>query len=84
MVIAPGVESSIMNFAHMKLPRRMPCITIPGVDMFVRGHNDFNDSRQKGKVTEHTLHRLDAAGEAKFLETFGIDVDTVRRLYRAP
>lgn len=82
MLIRPKARVSIMNFSHAKLPRRMPCVSIPAVDMFVRGHNDFNDSRQSGKVTQPSLTRLTAEGEESFRSTFGVNAETVRRLYR--
>lgn len=81
MLIRPQARVSIMNFSHAKLPRRMPCVSIPRIDMFVRGHNDFNDSRQSGPVTQPSLTRLDRDGEAQFRSTFGIDADAVRRVY---
>ena len=81
MLIRAKARVSIMNFSHAKLPRRMPCVSVPGIDMFVRGHNDFNDSRQTGHVTQPSLTPLDAEGEAHFRTTFGVDADTVRRLY---
>ncbi len=83
MMIRPKAKLSIMNFGHAKLPRRMPCVSLPAPEMFVRGHNDFNDSRQSGSVTQPRLTRLDAAGAALFRKTFGIDADQVRRLYSA-
>lgn len=83
MMIRPKARISIMNFAHAKLPHRMPCVSVTGEDMFVRGHNDFNDSRLVGKVTQPDLTRLDAAGEAHFRAAYGIDAHDVRRIYRA-
>jgi len=81
MALAPGVPLSIMNFGHMKLPRAMPCVSFTGEDMFIRGHNDHNDSRQKKGVKRFALSPLDTAGEAHFRDTFGVDAAAVRRLY---
>ena len=83
MMVGPKVKATIMNFAHGKLPLRMPCVSVTGVDMFVRGHNAYNDSRQTGKVTQPDLSMLDAEGEAHFRATYGIDADQVRRMYSA-
>lgn len=82
MAIASDVPLSIMNFAHMKLPRIMPCLSFTGEDMFIRGHNDHNDSRQKKGVRQFELAPLDACGEARFRACFGVEAETVRRLYR--
>jgi len=54
------------------------------VTLFVRGHNDFNDSRQKKHVKPVDLPRLDALGEDVFKETFNICSDRVRQIFGAP
>lgn len=82
MAVAPSASRSIMNFSHAKLTRLMPVVSLPGVDMFVRGHNDFNDSRQKDGIKPVRLPLLDQAGEATFRRTYNIDADRVRALYR--
>ncbi len=82
MAVAAGASRGIMNFSHAKLGRVMPVVTLPGEDMYVRGHNQFNDSRQKEGVKPVRLPLLDAAGEAAFLRTYNIDADTVRASYR--
>ncbi len=82
MVVAPGASRGIMNFSHAKLSRVMPVVTLPGENMFVRGHNQFNDSRQKDGIKPVRLPLLDAAGEAAFRRTYSIDADHVRALYR--
>jgi hypothetical protein len=82
MVVAAGASRGIMNFGHAKLGRVMPVLTLPGEDMFVRGHNGFNDSRQKEGVKPVRLPPLDAAGEDHFRRTYNIDADAVRALYR--
>jgi len=82
MAVAPGASRSIMNFSHVKLGRVMPVVTLPGSDMFVRGHNRFNDSRQKEGVKPVRLPPLDATGEDMFRRTYNIDADHIRALYR--
>ncbi len=81
MAVAPGVKQSIMNFGHNKVHRVMPTVTHTDDDMFVRGHNDFNDSRQKANVSKAELDPLDAEGEAHFKKTFAIDADQVRKAF---
>lgn len=80
-IVKPGVKQSIMNFAHFKINRFMPTVTFAQPDMFVRGHNDFNDSRQKKSVAPRVLPRLGAEGEALFRARFNIDADHVRRVF---
>lgn len=84
MAVAPYCDQTIMNFSHMKLNQVMPTVTFSDEDMFVRGHNDFNDSRQKANVKRVNLTPLDAAGEAHFKQRFAIDSDRVRRVFAAP
>lgn len=81
VAVAGGARLSIMNFGHDKLNRFMPTVTFSDPPMFVRGHDGFNDSRQKAHVKETALPRLDAAGEAEFRARFAIDADRVRRIY---
>lgn len=71
MYVAPGCRQTIMNFAHHRLARFMPTITLPDAPMFVRTLNGHNDSRQKG-AKEPDLQRLDAAGLAEFDARFAI------------
>jgi len=47
MYVRGGCKLTIMNFAHEKILRFMPTITISDEPMFVRTHNGYNDSRQK-------------------------------------
>lgn len=81
MYVSAGENRSIFNFSHYKIPSVMPTISRPDPDMFVRGHNDYNDSRQKKNVTKVNLKPLDAAGEARFRDAFAIDADHVRRVF---
>jgi len=81
MAVQPGVRLSIMNFSHAKLSLAMPTITFEHEPMYVRGHNDHNDSRQKKHIRPIDLPRLDSAGEAEFRALFAIDADHVRRIF---
>jgi hypothetical protein len=83
MAVGPGVRQTILNFAHNKINRFMPTVTFTDSPMYVRGHNDHNDSRQKAHVKPVALPRLDAEGEAAFRARFGIDADQVRRIFGA-
>lgn len=81
--IRPKTYLSVMNFAHTKLPQFMPTVTLTGEDMFVRGHNDYNDSRQGAGVKPIALTPLDKSAEAHFKAVFNIDADHIRRLFAA-
>lgn len=81
LMFKPSVKLSVMNFAHEKLPRMMPTVTFTGEDMLLRGHNGFNDSRQKPGVKPISVTPLDAAQEARFRDVFNVDADHVRRVY---
>ncbi|MEP4196472.1 MAG: putative rhamnosyl transferase [Aliishimia sp.] len=81
LMLKPRHELTIMNFAHMKVAQHMPTVTFTGTDMILRGHNDYNDSRQKDGVKPVKLSALDAAGEAHFKARFNIDADHVRQVF---
>ncbi len=81
VMFKPSVKLSVMNFAHQKLPSLMPTVTFTGEDMLLRGHNDYNDSRQKSGVKPVALTPLDPAQEALFRKVFNVDADHVRRVY---
>lgn len=83
MMIAPGSRQSIMNFAHHKLAQRMTTLTLTDSIMLLRGHNDYNDSRQGPATRKHKLSLMDAEGEALLAERFAIDADAVRAAFSA-
>ncbi len=83
LMFKPDLRLSVMNFAHMKVGQKMPTVTFAGEDMLIRGHNDFNDSRQKPGVRTPKLTPLDAAGKAHFKATYNIDVDAVAAAFSA-
>lgn len=79
--VRPGVRQTIMNFSHHKLARNMPVITVPGEDMYIRGHSDMNDSRQKTNIRRYRLDLVTPEDEAHFRRVFAIDSDKVRRVF---
>ncbi|MDQ7072036.1 MAG: putative rhamnosyl transferase [Rhodobacterales bacterium] len=81
ITIRPKLYLSVMNFAHTKVAHHMPTVTLTGEDMYVRGHNDFNDSRQGAKIKPVALTPLDQSAERHFKNTFNIDADHIRRLF---
>ncbi len=74
---------TIMNFAHDKIHRFMPSITFPDKAMYVRGHNGFNDSRQKN-AAQIELHPLTDQEITLFRDRFAIDINVVRTAFSAP
>jgi hypothetical protein len=80
--VRPGVRHTIMNYSHARLWQNMPTLSWPEEPMFVRGHNGYNDSRQKEGVRMPKLSLLDTAGEALFRDHFQIDADRVRASFR--
>ncbi|MAM25316.1 MAG: hypothetical protein CML55_08040, partial [Rhodobacteraceae bacterium] len=80
MHIRGGCPRTIMNFGHEKLPQFMPALSFPDKPMFVRGHNGYNDSRQKD-VKPVRLEPVDAEMAAMFRQRFAIDVEAVKRAF---
>jgi hypothetical protein len=83
IAFSPQTDLTVMNFAHAKVAQKMPTVTFTGTNMMLRGHNDYNDSRQKPGVRAVNLTPLDVAGEALFKATYNIDADHVRRVFSA-
>ncbi len=83
LMLQPCERRSVMNFAHVKLARNMPTLTFTGRDMQIRGHNDYNDSRQKPGIQPVRLTLLTPAEEDHFRAVFNIDADHIRRVYSA-
>ncbi len=81
MAVKAGVSQTIMNYAHKKLSQNMPTVTYTDTPMFVRGHNDFNDSRQKANIKPVELDLLVAEQETYFKERFAIDSDEIRKAF---
>ncbi len=83
MMVAPGSRQTIMNFAHHKLAEKMTTVTLTDSIMMLRGHNDYNDSRQGPSAKPHKLTLMDAKGEAMLRKRFAIDCAAVRAAYSA-
>ncbi len=82
MYVRGNCERTIMNFAHNKIHRHMPTVTHADKNMFVRGLNAYNDSRQ-GKVAAIPVAPATAEEEAMFRDRFAIDANHVRRVFSA-
>jgi hypothetical protein len=61
--------------------RFMPSISFDKPVMYLRGHNDFNDSRQGPNVSQPKLKLLDANGEQMIRDTFNVDADHIRAVF---
>lgn len=83
MYAGPGVARSIMNFAHNKMPRHMPSVAFSDAPVWVRGHNAFNDSRQKSTANNPALEPLTRRQERAFQARFAIDAGQVRARFAA-
>ncbi|MEQ6201864.1 putative rhamnosyl transferase [Sulfitobacter sp. HNIBRBA2951] len=84
MIVQAGSDDTIMNHGHQNLWKTMPTLTLTGEDMMMRGHNDFNDSRLKGKKNVFDYQPMDAGKAAHIRTTFGIDDDHVRAVFSRP
>lgn len=76
----PGTPATIFNFNHKKLPQRMPGVTFSDQPMYVRTHNEFNDSRQK-PVQQFNMTPLSPERAQEFKDRFAIDIDHLRQVY---
>ncbi|MHA6263209.1 putative rhamnosyl transferase [Arenibacterium sp. CAU 1754] len=81
IMFRPGVNATIMNFSHMSVGRKMPTLSFSSEDMMLRGHNDYNDSRQGPGIKPVRLTPLDSAGEELFETTYNIRADHVRHVF---
>ncbi|MEM9969286.1 MAG: putative rhamnosyl transferase [Pseudomonadota bacterium] len=83
MHIQANCALTIMNFAHEKIPRFMPTVSFADPEMWVRSHNEYNDSRQK-PVKAIPVTPLTAEQEEMFKQRFAIDAHVVRRVFSNP
>lgn len=81
MHVRGGCPLTIMNFAHNRINRFMPTVTVTDAPMFVRTHNGYNDSRQKS-AKEVQLTPLSPEQESEFEARFAIRADHVRKVFR--
>lgn len=84
LMFRSSLSLSVMNFGHNVVARKMPTVTFTGTDMMLRGHNDYNDSRQGPRVRQPKLTMLTPDQELHFQMTYNIDSDHVRRVFSAP
>ncbi|GAB5432580.1 MAG: glycosyltransferase [Epibacterium sp.] len=82
MYVRGGAKVTIMNFAHHKILRFMPTVTLSDAPMFVRGWHGSNDSRQK-PVKSLDLAPLTPAQVGEFEARFAIREDQVRQVFSA-
>jgi Putative rhamnosyl transferase len=80
MYVQGNCPLTIMNFAHEKILRFMPTVTISDAPMFVRSHNGYNDSRQK-KVKPVPVLPLEPEQIADFDARFALRQEHVRRVF---
>lgn len=78
VVLRRSNPQSVMNFGHHLVWQRMPVLSLPDPDMFLRGWNPFNDSEFR---PGRGFRLLDADGEALFRRAYGIDATEVRRVW---
>lgn len=84
MIVQAGSDDTIMSHGHQNLWKTMPTMTFTGEDMMMRGHNDFNDSRLKGKKNVFDYQPMTATQADHIKATFGIDDDRLRAIFSAP
>lgn len=84
MIVQAGCVDTIMNHGHQNLWKTMPTFTMTGEDMMMRGHNDFNDSRQKGNAKSFDYQPMNTEQAAHIKSMFGIDDDHVRSVFSRP
>jgi hypothetical protein len=80
MYVQGNCPLTIMNFAHEKILRFMPTVTISDAPMFVRSHNGYNDSRQK-KVKPVPVTPIDDTLAAEFEARFALRLHHVRQVF---
>jgi hypothetical protein len=84
IVVQADSDDTIMDHGHQNLWKTMPTLTLTGEDMMMRGHNDFNDSRLKGKKNTFDYQPINEAQAAHIRATFGIDESHVRAVFSRP
>ncbi|MCU9839937.1 putative rhamnosyl transferase [Ruegeria sp. WL0004] len=80
MYVAGRCHLTIMNFAHEKIGRFMPVVSLSDAPMWVRTHNGYNDSRQK-KVKPVPVEPLTEAQKAEFAARFAVREERVKQVF---
>lgn len=75
----PGHHLTVMNFGHHEVWQHMPVLSRLDPDMWIRGANDHNDSRE---ALAQNAVLLTPAQEQDFQRAFGINSDAVRAIWR--
>ncbi len=86
MYVAGGAHRSIMNFGHHRIFHSMPSVTLNRRAMFLRSHNQFNDSRQKNASREE-MHLVTDAERRVLKQCLAIgeeQLDQLRAFARLP
>ncbi|WP_238368189.1 glycosyltransferase [Mesobacterium pallidum] len=73
-----GERRSIFNFSHNKLARNIPVLSDPAPDMWLRGYNDFNDSRSGKNVSREKLSPATPEDEEILRRDFALDLAALR------
>ena len=79
MAFPANNRMSVMNFGHHNVWREAPTILLNDPDMYLRGWHPHNDSNLQPR---NGMRLLDAAGEARFKDAFGVDAERVRALWK--
>lgn len=80
MYVAGRCHLTIMNFAHERIGRFMPVVSLSDAPMWVRTHNGYNDSRQK-KVKPVPVEPLTEAQKAEFAARFAVREERVKQVF---
>lgn len=81
LMLPPKAQLTVMNFSHVKMVRDLPTVSFSETTMFLRGHGEFNDSRQKPAADPVPLRLMNAEEEAALKDNFGVDADHVRTVW---
>lgn len=81
LYVRGGERRGIFNFSHNKLARNIPVLSRPDPDMWLRGYNDFNDSRTGKHVTRERLSPATEDDLAMLRAAFAIDPDALCRAF---
>lgn len=84
VVVPGGSDRTIMHQGHHILWKETPTLTFPDGDMYMRGHNGFNDSRSKGRGKKVRLSPVTAEEADHLKRTFNVDNAAVARAFSSP
>ncbi len=84
VVVPGGSDRTIMHQGHHNLWKETPTLTFPDGDMYMRGHNGFNDSRSKGRGKKVSLSPVTPEEVDHLKRTFNVDNAAVARAFSSP